>query len=197
PELSMRNRAQVECRLFRPPRSISTSRGPVTMAIAHTFAHKTKAFPEAIRRYLDPLPEHTSNAPAQPSNRLHEPAATHHPPRLRLKPEDRHSDYIDGAWWPRSTDLATELPELLAALATRLGPVDRIVYDPDSWTPPPRHVTAAEQSISLEPYRFQLRNTMYVVGSNSAVTVLRVILPSTDRRTAHSAMVDAVTLLQE
>jgi hypothetical protein len=167
------------------------------MAIAHTFAHKTRAFPEVIRRYLDPLPEHTSSAPAQPSHRLHEPAATHRPPRLRLKPEDRHSDYIDGAWWPRSTDLATELPELLAALTTRLGPVDRIVYDPDSWTPPPRQVTVAEQSISLEPYRFQLRNTMYVVGSNSAVTVLRVILPSTDRRTAHSAMVDAVTLQQE
>jgi hypothetical protein len=167
------------------------------MAIAHTFAHKTRAFPEVIRRYLDPLPEHTSSAPAQPSNRLHEPAATHRPPRLRLKPEDRHSDYIDGAWWPRSTDLATELPELLAALTTRLGRVDRIVYDPDSWTPPPRQVTVAEQSISLEPYRFQLRNTMYVVGSNSAVTVLRVILPSTDRRTAHSAMVDAVTLQQE
>lgn len=167
------------------------------MAIAHTFAHKTKAFPEANRHYLDPLPEPTSNAPAQPSNRLREPAATHHPPPMRLKPEDRHSDYIDGAWWPRSTDLATELPELLAALTTRLGPVDRIVYDPDSWTPPPRQVTVAEQSISLEPYRFQLRNTMYVVGSNSAVTVLRVILPSTDGRTAHSAMVDAVTLQQE
>ncbi len=27
------------------------------MAIAHTFAHKTKAFPEANRHYLDPLPE--------------------------------------------------------------------------------------------------------------------------------------------
>jgi len=152
------------------------------MAIAHTFAHKTMTFPEAIRRYLDPLPE---------------PAATHRPPRLRLKPEDRRSDYIDGAWWPRSTDLATELPELLAALTTRLGPVDRIVYDPDSWTPPPREVTVAEHAISLEPYRFQLRNTMYVVGTDSAVTVLRVIPPSTDRRTAHSAMVDAVTLRQE
>ena len=189
----MRNRAQVECRLFRPPRSISTSKGPVTIAIAH----KTEAFQEAIRHYLDPFPEHTSNAPAQPSNRLHEPAATHHPPPMRLKPEDRHSDYIDGAWWPRSTDLATELPELLAALTTRLGRVDRIVYDPDSWSPPPRQVTVAEHSIGLEPYRFRLRNTMYVAGSNSTVTVRRVILPSTDSRTAHSAMADAFTLQQE
>ncbi len=146
---------------------------------------------------VSPPCPNTSNAPAQPSNRLREPAATHHPPRLRLKPEDRHSDYIDGAWWPRSTDLATELPELLAALTTRLGRVDRIVYDPDSWSPPPRQLTAAEHSISLEPYRFRSRNTMDVVGSNSAITLLGVILPSTDSRTAHSAMADAVTLQQE
>ncbi|MGW0057355.1 DUF5994 family protein [Nocardia nova] len=116
---------------------------------------------------------------------------------MRLKPEDRHSDYIDGAWWPRSTDLATELPELLAALTTRLGRVDRIVYDPGRWSPPPRQVTVAEHSISREPYRFRLRNTMYVAGSNSAVTVRRVILTSTDSRTAHSAMADAFTLQQE
>ncbi|MDR7169120.1 hypothetical protein J2W56_002861 [Nocardia kruczakiae] len=165
------------------------------MAIAHTFAHKTKAFPEAIRRYLDPLPERAASAPAEPSNRLREPAATRRPARLRLKPEDRHSAYIDGAWWPRSADLATELPELLAALTTRQ--VDRIVYDPDSWSPPPRQVTVGDHSISLEPYRFRLRNTMYVVGADSAVTVLRVILPSADRQTAYRAMVDAVAPQQE
>jgi hypothetical protein len=55
----------------------------------------------------------------------------------------------------------------------------------------------AEHSISREPYRFRLRNTMYVAGSNSAVTVRRVILTSTDSRTAHSAMADAFTLQQE
>ncbi|WP_146097635.1 DUF5994 family protein [Nocardia nova] len=167
------------------------------MAIAHTFAHKTRAFPEAIRRYLDPVPEHTSSAPPQPSNGPLEPAVTHRPPRLRLKPEGRHADYIDGAWWPRSTDLPTELPELLAALATRLSPVDRIVFDPNSWSAPPRQVTVGEHSISLEPYRFHLRNTMYVVGADSTVTVLRVILPITDRITADSEMADAATPRQE
>jgi len=167
------------------------------MAIAHTFADKAKAFPEALRRCLDPLPERASGAPALPSNGPPEAAATHDPPRLRLKPEGTYSDYIDGAWWPRSTDLTAELPELLSVLTIRAGPVDRIVYDPDGWSSPPRQITVGTHSISLEPYRFQLRNTMYVVGADSAVMVLRVILPSTDDRTAHSELVDAATLRQE
>jgi hypothetical protein len=37
-----------------------------------------------------------------------------HPPRLRLKPKAPQSGYVDGAWWPRSDDLSTELPDLLA-----------------------------------------------------------------------------------
>ena len=37
-----------------------------------------------------------------------------HTPRLRLKPKAPLSGYVDGAWWPRSDDLAAELPDLLA-----------------------------------------------------------------------------------
>ncbi len=29
-----------------------------------------------------------------------------HTPRLRLKPKAPQSGYVDGAWWPRSDDLA-------------------------------------------------------------------------------------------
>ncbi|NKY49854.1 MULTISPECIES: DUF5994 family protein [Nocardia] len=163
------------------------------MTIAHTIATKTKAFPEAIRRYLDPLPERASPAPAPLSTGPPEAAVTHHPPRLSLKPKNRHSDYIDGAWWPESADLATELPDLLAVLTIRLGPVDRIVYDPDGWSRPPRQMTVGSRSIGLEPYPFHLRNTMYVVGADTAVMVLRVILPSTDARAAHSQLVAAGT----
>ena len=34
-------------------------------------------------------------------------------PRLRLKPKAPTTGYVDGAWWPRSDDLAIELPDLL------------------------------------------------------------------------------------
>ena len=34
--------------------------------------------------------------------------------RLRLKPAAPTSGHVDGSWWPRSRDLAAELPDLLA-----------------------------------------------------------------------------------
>ena len=56
-----------------------------------------------------------------------------HTPRLRLKPRAPHTGYVDGAWWPHSDDLTIELPDLLAVLAVRLGPIDRVVYKAGDW----------------------------------------------------------------
>jgi hypothetical protein len=49
-------------------------------------------------------------------------------PRLRLKPKAPATGYVDGAWWPHSDDLPIELPDLLAVLSVRLGPIDRVIY---------------------------------------------------------------------
>lgn len=48
-------------------------------------------------------------------------------PRLRLKPKAPQSGYVDGAWWPHSDDLRSELPDLLAVLSVRLGRIDRVL----------------------------------------------------------------------
>jgi Family of unknown function (DUF5994) len=48
-------------------------------------------------------------------------------PRLRLKPKAPTSGYVDGAWWPHTDGLPAELPDLLAVLTVRLGPVDRVI----------------------------------------------------------------------
>ena len=55
--------------------------------------------------------------------------------RLRLKPAHRSCGFVQGAWWPRTDQLHTELPPLLAALAPRVGSVDRVIYDETSWAP--------------------------------------------------------------
>ena len=55
--------------------------------------------------------------------------------RLRLKPADRSCGFVQGAWWPRTDQLFTELPPLLAALAPRVGSVDRVIYDETRWAP--------------------------------------------------------------
>jgi hypothetical protein len=58
--------------------------------------------------------------------------------RLQLKPYRSASEHIDGAWWPRSTCLVDELPDLVASLSDRLGQVVMVGYRRNGWheTPP-------------------------------------------------------------
>src|SRR4029077_9694187 len=43
--------------------------------------------------------------------------------RMRLKPAHRSCGFVQGAWWPRSPELTSELPSLLAALSLRVGSI--------------------------------------------------------------------------
>ncbi|WP_330231571.1 DUF5994 family protein [Nocardia sp. NBC_00508] len=113
---------------------------------------------------------------------------------MRLTPKAERGGYIDGAWWPRSGELTTELPDLLAVLSVRLGPIWRVVYDPAGWTDTPRQTTLDDgHTVRLDPYPFELWNTMYVCGRESELIVLQVIPSSTDDHTAHTALMAAVT----
>jgi len=112
-------------------------------------------------------------------------------PRLRLKPKADSNGYLDGAWWPRSGKLTAELPDLLAVLTVRLGPIQRVVYDRTSWSRVPRRLTVGNHVIQLEAYPFELGNTMYVYGS-SGMTVLHVIASTTSHDSAHTALMAVV-----
>src|SRR3954466_3607878 len=57
--------------------------------------------------------------------------------RMRLKPAHRSCGFVQGAWWPRSTELGSELPALLAALSLRFGSIDSVLYHESDWPPPP------------------------------------------------------------
>ncbi|MEU7769041.1 DUF5994 family protein [Nocardia sp. NPDC049190] len=47
-----------------------------------------------------------------------------------MRADSEPSGYIDATWWPRSSNLAIELPDLITAPRPRTGPIWRIVYDP-------------------------------------------------------------------
>ena len=53
---------------------------------------------------------------------------------------------FDGAWFPRSRDLAVELPELVAALDKRGLHIERFTYALEAWSPAPRSCTSRTQS---------------------------------------------------
>ncbi|WP_459546809.1 DUF5994 family protein [Nocardia sp. X0981] len=95
-------------------------------------------------------------------------------PRLRLRPDSVASGYIDVAWWPRSSNLATELRELIPALRALTGKIGRIVYHPRAWSSTDRH-RITDGTIRLEPYPFELFGTMYLCGTHGTVIVLQAL----------------------
>lgn len=129
---------------------------------------------------------------------LHDDRPTSHPResgyplRLNVQPKSGPTGYLDGAWWPRSADLVTELPDLLAALAVRLGPVRRVVYDRRGWMPAPERLAIGEESVRLDAYPFELGNTMYVINGANEMIVLRVIVSTADPEIAREALTAAV-----
>ncbi|PND54552.1 hypothetical protein CRM90_27370 [Mycobacterium sp. ENV421] len=114
-----------------------------------------------------------------------------HPPRLRLKAQAPQTGYHDGAWWPRSDDLTTELPDLLAVLSVRLGPIDRVLYKLNDWAKAPTTLAANGRSVRLDGYRLPPPSTIEVLGFNGDRIVLLVIPPQTDPGLAHTVMMAA------
>jgi hypothetical protein len=122
----------------------------------------------------------------------HDPSAQPaEPPRLSLKPLSATPvGYVDGAWWPRSDDLAAELPPLLAALTERLGHVERVSYHLGDWTAVPRRIGSGDRTVHLGGYRLQGAGTVDVSGTTRGVTLL-VVPPGTDRAAAERALAAA------
>jgi Family of unknown function (DUF5994) len=112
-------------------------------------------------------------------------------PRLRLKPKAPLSGYVDGAWWPHSDDLAAELPDLLAVLSVRLGPIDRVIYSLNEWAKAPRKLANDGRTVRLDGYRLQPVNTVEVLGLNRKKIVLLVVSPQADPDQAHAIMMTA------
>ncbi|WP_083736151.1 DUF5994 family protein [Mycobacterium sp. MS1601] len=114
----------------------------------------------------------------------------HSTPRLRLKPKGPQTGYVDGAWWPESTELTTELPDLVTVLSVRLGPVDCVLYHLGSWADVPRKITLGTQRLRLGGYRRQPMNTIELVGPHGRI-ILLVVPPETDAADAHAIMMAA------
>jgi hypothetical protein len=103
-------------------------------------------------------------------------------PRLTFTPRPTGYGEMDGRWWPRTDDLAVELPALLAAVAHRVGAVDRISLDPETWACRARTVTVDDRVILLDWFGARHRHTVGLRGTHSSHLDLLV----TRRRSWHS-----------
>jgi hypothetical protein len=114
-------------------------------------------------------------------------------PRLRLKPKALPTGYVDGAWWPHSDDLVAEVPDLVAVLSVRLGPIDRVIYHLEEWQPAPRRMTIDGRAIRLAGYHRQPKDTIEVQGVDRKRLILAVVPPTSDDAQAHDAMMAAAS----
>jgi hypothetical protein len=112
-------------------------------------------------------------------------------PRLRLKPKAPITGHVDGAWWPRSDDLSNELPDLLAVLTVRLGPIDRVMYHLSEWATMPARLHTGGRAVRLDGFNRQPANTLEVLGVGREKVLLLVVPPNADPDLAHDAMMTA------
>ena len=109
------------------------------------------------------------------------PPATGSLPRLSLKAGRKTSGYVDGAWWPGSLDLASEIPSLVAQLAERWGAVDRVSYDLAAWLPAGRRIESGGRRVRLDSFSGRRpTDAIHVVGAGRPPLTLLVIPPATD-----------------
>jgi uncharacterized protein DUF5994 len=96
--------------------------------------------------------------------------------RLRMKPPAAPTGVVDGGWWPRSRDLAEELPAILTELWERLGGVGRVAYNLTAWPGAPRRLQLHARVVRLAGYHSQNRHSLDLVGGvERRITTLLVI----------------------
>ena len=108
--------------------------------------------------------------------------------RLQLDPTMAGTGAVDGGWWPRSRDPDAELPGLIAALDSSLGPVTRVALNLDAWDSTPRRVAVDGRRVRVGWFRHMDAHTVGVTRAAQARMVLLVVPPQATTAAAQIAM---------
>jgi Family of unknown function (DUF5994) len=108
--------------------------------------------------------------------------------RLQLKPYRAVSEHVDGVWWPRSANLADELPGLVVSLSGRLGQIVMVGYPRNGWHETPPLAEIDGHTIELLGFASDEEASVIVMGGNGRHLTLHVIGPDTDEDTARRAL---------
>jgi hypothetical protein len=111
--------------------------------------------------------------------------------RLRMKPSIAARGYVDGAWWPRSSDPMAEFPGLVLAMSSWVGPVGRVAYNADDWQRPGAKLTVEGWTVKLVGSRAMDPNTVVVTGPNQRRMSLLVVPPGTPGGVARAVLLSA------
>lgn len=118
--------------------------------------------------------------PAAQVPRGRAPTAGDAPKRIRLALMDQASACratLDGAWWPRTSDLSQELPGLVEELHHRGVRVTRAGYCPTRWDPAPTRLAADGRVIRLGWFRTIDPHLLSLTGDLTRTRVDLLVLP--------------------
>ncbi|KQV22254.1 MULTISPECIES: DUF5994 family protein [unclassified Kitasatospora] len=112
-------------------------------------------------------------------------------PRLMLERTRGRDGLFDGAWWPRSTDLGAELPDLISALAAHPGGrILRVGLDPAGWHHLPIAVDANGLAVRVS-WCTSSAGTITLTRATQDQLLLLVVPPGTVAAVAARAMAGA------
>ncbi|PKV83461.1 DUF5994 family protein [Streptomyces sp. TLI_146] len=110
---------------------------------------------------------------------------------LRLETVRSREGVLDGAWWPRSRDIAEELPALITALTEHLGPITRVGLDATAWRGIPTRLVIDDRVVHLDSFPVGDDTVLVTRGDNDHFSLL-VVPPDTTADAARTAMARAV-----
>ena len=108
-------------------------------------------------------------------------------PRLHLQPTLSRSTLLDGGWWPRSTDPATELADLILALNADRSRVRSVMLGPAGWDCHPPRMDVAGR-VRLSWFSTAPADLLIATRVNGDRVDLLAVPPDTHPATARAAM---------
>lgn len=110
---------------------------------------------------------------------------------LRLETTEARDRILDGAWWPRSRDIAAELPALVSALTEHLGPVTRVGLDAAAWDRLPVRLIVDDRVVHIDSFPVGDDTVLITRGDRDHFSLL-VVPPHATQEAARAAMAQAV-----
>jgi hypothetical protein len=95
---------------------------------------------------------------------------------------------VEGAWWPRSRDVTTELRSLLAALPERLGRITRVALNSTMWDATPRRVLTPTRIMKVGWFTVMDPHLMTLADAQGHRIDLLIIPPQTAEEAAQRAL---------
>ncbi|MET9909608.1 DUF5994 family protein [Streptomyces sp. NPDC006476] len=123
---------------------------------------------------------------------LQSPLPSHPVLRMRLASGSGMPRPIDGAWWPRSYDLLSELPQLLAGLPRAWGHITSVTVNGATWSAMPGRMLVFNQVVRLRrTVAASAPHTIVLLAPGRGRWDLLVVPPDTTEETAEPLMAAA------